>query len=180
MAARFDYNNIDVNKVPVKFYEGTVTRSTALSGGLVVDDAMTYSAQISKGDKVIFYSDANSGGEIVMQKVTLGSNEVNDVHGIVIDDPIGSDDVTATSGTPAHAQRRGGTVKMKGVAMTTMDVTDAGAIRAAYSVKYSESADGVIEGSATLANGDAIAAAYTAASGKIPVLEGYHGFHPAD
>jgi hypothetical protein len=182
MTAVNRYEYPDASAVPVKLEEGAITRADVeLPDGTIVEDAITARASgIVKGDYVAFYSDQNSGGEVVMTKVTLGSNEVNNVHGVVIDSPIGEDNTTATSGTPAHAQRRRATVMMFGHRMTMMDVTSAGALRAGYSALFSESAAGIIEGSATLANGDAVIAAYTAASGEAPVLLGYYGFHPAD
>lgn len=182
MAARFSYKDMDSSKLPVKLYEGTVTKADKFGpDGLLVEDTIAYSAEIQKDDLVAFYSDANSSGEIVVQKVTLGSNEVNDAAGQVIDTPMGNDTVTASSGTPAHAQRRSATIKCFGDPVVhEFDVTSAGAIRAMYSVLFSEAAEGVIEGSATLANGNAVAMAYTAASGIIPVLMGYAGFHPGD
>lgn len=182
MAARFSYKDMDSSCLPVKLFEGTITKADVIGpDGLVIEDTITYQYPIAKGDLVAFYSDQNSGGEVVVQKVTLGSNEVNDAAGIVIDSPMGNDAVTATSGTPAHAQRRSATIKCFGdPIIEEFDVTDAGAIRAMYSVLFSESAAGVVEGSATLANGDAVAMAYTAASGIVPVLMGYAGFHPGD
>lgn len=183
MAARFAYNYgpDEMDKVPVKLYEGTVTIADKLGpDGTTIEDTVTYSAPIAKGDYVAFYSDSNSGGEIVVTKVTLGSNEVNDAVGIVADNPIGNDTVTASSGTPAHAQRRSATIKMFGSRIQEHTATSAGAIRAMYTVLYSEAAAGVIEGSATLANGAMVAAAYTAASGTVPCLMGYYGFHPGD
>lgn len=182
MTAKFRYEYPDASAVPVKLEEGAITRADVeLPDGTIVEDAITARAgAIVKGDYVKFHSDQNSSGEVVMSKVTLGSNEVNDVCGVVIDSPLGEDNTTATSGTPAHAYRRRATVMMFGHRMTMMDVTAAGAIRAQYSVLFSEAAAGVIEGSATLANGDAVAAAYTAASGEVPVLLGYYGFHPGD
>lgn len=182
MAARFSYKDMDSSCLPVKLYEGTITKADVIGpDGLIVEDTITYQYPLEKGDLVSFYSDKNSGGEIVVQKVTLGSNEVNDAAGIVIDAPMGNDAVTATGQTPAHAQRRSATIKCFGdPIIEEFDVTDAGAIRAMYSVLFSESAAGVVEGSATLANGDAVAMAYTAASGIVPVLMGYAGFHPGD
>lgn len=182
MAARFSYKDLDSGRLPVKLYEGTVTKADKFGpDGLLIEDTIAYSAEIQKGDYVAFYSDNGSGGEIVVQKVTLGSNEVNDVHGIVIDTPMGNDTVTASSGTPAHAQRRSATIRCLGdKVIEEFTATSAGAIRAAYSVSFSEAADGVIEGSATLDNGNMVAMAYTAASGIVPVLMGYSGFHPAD
>jgi hypothetical protein len=180
MAAKMLYDYPDASAVPVKLYEGTITKANVIKGGLTVDDAITYNAPIAKGDYVKIRSDENSGGEIVVEKVTLGSNEVNDIHGVVIDSPSGDDQVTATGGTPAHAQRRVATVMFFGHRIRMFDVTIAGAIRGGYSILYSESAAGVVEGSATLANGDAVACAYAAAGSVIPVLLGYYGFHPGD
>jgi hypothetical protein len=182
MAARFSYKDMDSSRLPVKLYEGTITKADVIGpDGLIVEDTITYQYPLEKGDLVSFYSDANSGGEIVVQKVTLGSDEVNNAAGIIIDTPMGNDAVTATSGAPAHAQRRSATIKCFGDPIIhEFDATDAGAIRAMYSVLFSEAAPGVIEGSATLANGDAVAMAYTAASGIVPVLMGYSGFHPKD
>ena len=181
MAARFSYVGIDPNRLPVKLYEGTVTKADKFGpDGLLVEDTVAYQYEIQKGDLVAFYSDANSGGEVVVTKVTLGTNEVNDAAGIVIDTPMGNDTVTASSGTPAHAQRRSATIRCFGVQIEEFDVTAAGNLRAMYSAIFSEAAEGVIEGSATLANGDMVIMAYTAASGIVPVLMGYSGFHPGD
>ena len=182
MTARFSYKDMDSSCLPVKLYEGAITKADVIGpDGLVIEDTVSYAAPLVKGDLVAFYSDTNSGGEVVVQKVTLGSDEVNDAAGIVIDAPMGNDAVTATGGTPAHAQRRSATIKCFGdPIIEEFDVTDAGVIRAMYSVLFSEAAAGVIEGSATLANGDAVAMAYTAASGIVPVLMGYAGFHPKD
>ena len=181
MTAINRYEYPDASAIPVKLEEGAITRADAeMPDGTIVEDAITARASgIVKGDYVKFYSDQNSGGEVVMQKVTLGTNEVNDVHGVVIDSPMGEDNVTATSGTPAHAQRRRATVMMFGHRMTMMQATNA-AIRAAYSVSWNESTANVTELSATLANGNMVAAAYTAASGEVPTLLGYYGFQPSD
>lgn len=182
MTARYSYKGMNSQRLPVKLYEGAITKADKFGpDGLLIEDTVAYAAELQKGDKVAFYSDANSGGEIVVQKVTLGSNEVNDVAGIIIDTPMGNDSVTATSGTPAHAQRRSATIRCLGNPIVEeLDVTDDAAVRAMYSIKYSESKDGVVEDSATLANGRMVAMAYTAASGKVPVLTGYAGFQPAD
>jgi hypothetical protein len=182
MTARFQnqFNSDDMDGVPVKLYEGTVTRSDVVKGGLVIEDVAVYSAPCVKGDLVKFYSDSSNPGVMVMEKVTLGSNEVNDAHGRLVDDPIGADDTTASSGTPINALRRTASVKMFGHRIEEFDNTAAGALRAGYSALFSEAAEGVIEGSATLANGVMVIAAYTAASGIVPCLMGYYGFHPGD
>lgn len=171
-----------MDDIPVVLYEGTVTLSDVeLPDGSIQEDAITRSAALKKGDLVKFYSDSANPGVIQVEKVTLGSNEVNDAVGIISDNPVGADDgVTASSGTPVLAQRRVATIKAFGARIDEFDVTAAGAIRAQYAVSYSEAAAGVIEGSATLANGNMIATAYTAASGIVPVLMGYYGYHPAD
>jgi len=182
MASRYSYKGMSSKILPVKLYEGAITRADKFGpDGLLIEDTVAYDAPIAKGDLVKIRSDETSGGEIVVEKVTLGSDEVNDAIGIVIDTPFGNDTVTATGGTPAHAQRRSASVRCFGDDLIEeFDVTSAGAIRGGYSVLFSESAAGVVEGSATLANGDAVALAYCAASGIIPVLMGYSGFHPGD
>lgn len=176
------YGPQKIDNVPVILYEGAVTLSDVeLPDGSIQEDVITRVAPLKKGDLVKFYSDSSNPGVIQVEKVTLGSDEVNDAVGILSDNPIGGDGgVTAHNGTPVLAQRRVATMKAFGARIEEFDATNAGNIRANYSVKYSEAAAGIIEGSATLANGEMIAAAYTAASGIVPVLMGYYGFHPKD
>ena len=176
------YGPEDMDGIPVILYEGTLTRGdTEGPDGLEIEDAVTRQYPIKKGDLVAFYSDSNNPGVIQVTTVTLGSNEVNDAVGIIGDNPIAKADAVTTSGqVPALAPRRVATMKAFGTRIEEFDVTSAGAIRAMYSVSFSEAAEGVIEGSATLANGDMLAAAYVAASGVVPCLMGYCGFHPAD
>lgn len=168
--------------IPVICYEGTVTRGDVeLPDGSIQSDVITARSEgLKKGDLVKFYSDSSNPGVIIVQKVTLGSNEVNDAVGVLADNPLGNDNTTATGQTPAFAQRRVASMKAFFHRIEEFDVTSAGAIRANYSVLFSEAAEGVIEGSSTLANGNMIAAAYTAASGIVPCAMGYYGFHPGD
>lgn len=170
----------DAENVPVKCYEGTVTKSDVIKGGLTVDDAITYSAPLQKGDLFKVKDDSSGEGYIVVEKVTLGSSEVNDAHGMLVDAPRGDDQVTATSGTPANADRRIATARFFGSKLVVMNVSATAAIRAGYTIVYDEAAEGIKEGSTTLANGSAVNLANTAAGGKAPVLIGYGGFNPAD
>ena len=181
MTARFSYANMDPQRLPVKLYEGTITRADKIGAdGLVVEDTVAYNSQLEKGDLVIFYSDSNSGGEVVVTTAGLGNDNVDNAVGIIIDTPIGNDTVTATNGTPAHAQRRSATIRCFGTQIEEFTAT-AAAIRAMYKVQFSEStADAIEEDSSTLTAGAAVAMAYTAASGICPVLMGYNGFLPAD
>ena len=181
MTARFSYANMDPQKLPVKLYEGTITKADKFGpDGLLVEDTIAYSSELAKGDLVIFYSDSNSGGEVVVQAAGLGSNDVDNAVGIIIDTPFGNDTVTASSGTPAHAQRRSATIRCFGTQIEEFTAT-AAAIRAMYKLQFSEStADAVEEDSATLTQGCNVAMAYTAASGIVPVLMGYNGFMAAD
>ena len=103
MTARFSYANMDPQRLPVKLYEGYVTRADTIGpDGLVVEDAVTYSSQLSKGDYVIPYSDSNSSGEVVVTTAGLGSNDVDNAIGIIIDTPFGADPDTVTTYTPTH------------------------------------------------------------------------------
>ena len=152
-----------------------------LPDGSTQSDVITArSGGLAKGDYVKFYSDSSNPGVIIVEKVTLGSNEVNDAIGVLAEDPKGNDSSTTTGGTPTHALRRVASMKAFGHRIEEFDVTSVGALRANYSALFSEAAAGIIEGSATLANGDMIIAAYTAASGIAPVMMGYYGHHPAD
>lgn len=183
MAARksYNYGPEDMDGIPVVLYEGTATRGdTEGPDGLIIEDAITRQYPLKKGDLVKFYSDSNNPGIVQVEKVTLGSDEVNDAVGRLADDPLAKgDSVTVSGAVPAIGQRRVATMKAFGSRMEEFKATG-GAIRAQYSAKFDESAAGVVEGSATLANGSMVAAAYTALNGITPVLMGYYGFHPED
>lgn len=176
------YGPDKIDSVPVVLYEGTNTLSDVeLPDGSTQKDVITRSAVLKKGDLVKFKDDSTNPGIIQVEKVTLGSNEVNDVVGKITDNPVGGDDESTLTGqVPTITHRRVATVKMFGQRIEEFPVTAAGNIRAMYSALYSEAAAGVIEGSGTLANGNMVIAAYTAASGTVPVLMGYCGFQPGD
>ncbi len=181
MAARFSYADMDPKALPVKLYEGTFTRADTIGpDGLVQEDSGTYSAQLEKGDLVIFYSDSTSNGEVVVTSAGLGSDNVDTAVGVIIDTPFGSDGTTTSGETPAHAQRRSATIRCFGAQIEEFDAT-AAVIRAQYKLQWSEStADAVEEDSATLTQGCNVAMAYTPANGIVPVLMGLNGFMAAD
>lgn len=183
MTARFSYKGMDSQRLPVKLSEGTLTRADTIGpDGLVYEDQGTYSAELQKGDKVIFVSDSNSGGEIVVGAAGLGSNDVDVAVGEIIDVPFGSDGVTASGQTPAHAQRRSATIRCYGdPIIEEFDVDSSAAVRAQYKLQWSEDDAGAVEeDSSTLTAGCNVAMAYTAADGKVPVLMGLSGFMAAD
>lgn len=178
----YGYGPDKIDNVPVKLYEGTVTRGDVeLSNGNIEEDAITArSAGLKKGSFIKFYNDSSKPGVIQVQLAGIGANDVDDAVGIIVDNPLGNDDVTASGGTPAFAQRRTATAKFFGARIQELNATSAAAIRAGYTVLFSESEEGIIEGGTTLANGASVAAAYTAASTPCPVLMGYYGHLPAD
>jgi hypothetical protein len=183
MAARFSYKGMDSQRLPVKLYEGTITKADKFGpDGLLVEDTVAYSAELQKGDKVIFYSDSNSGGEIVVTAAGLGSNDVDVAVGEIIDTPMGNDTATTSSGTPAHALRRSATIRCYGDPIVEeFDVDTGAAVRAQYKLQWSEDDAGAVEeDSSTLTAGCNVAMAYTAADGKVPVLMGLSGFMAAD
>ena len=183
MTARFSYANMDPQKVPVKLYEGYVTVADKIGpDGMVIEDTVAYSAPLVKGDKVKVYSDSTSGGEIVMQKYAEGS-DVDIAYGVVIDTPMGADNTTATTYTPTHALRRSATVRFFGTQIEEHENTSGTYITAGYNVVWDESDDGVVVGALTgntLVNGSAVALAYTAAAGFVPVLRGFNGHGAED
>lgn len=184
MTARFSYANMDPQKLPVKLYEGYVTRADAFGpDGLLVEDAISYSAEVQKGDLVVFYSDSTSsiGGEVIMEVASLGSNDADNAMGIVIDTPFGADPDTVSTYTPTHALRRSATVRLFGTQIEEFTATNA-AIRANYSVQFTESgSEAKVEEDASAAvKGTGVAMAYTAANGICPVLLGFAGNLAAD
>ena len=182
MASRFAYDFTDnLPKIPVKLYEGTATRGDVIGAdGLVLPDAITYSAPIVKGDYVKLKDDSNSGGEIVVEKFVPG-NEENNIIGKIVDSPKGTDAVTTSGQTPAHAQRRRASIGIRAVAVTDM-VAD-GVQVAGQNVVYKESGASVTVtagGAVPAANGVQVALTHALDGVKFPVALGYFGYNPAD
>lgn len=182
MTARFSYADIDVKALPVKLYEGYVTRADTIGpDGLVVEDAISYSSQLSKGSLVIFKSDSNSGGEVVVEAAGLGANDIDNAVGIIIDTPFGNDASTVTTYTPTHALRRSATIRCFGTQIEEFDVDTGAAVRAMYKLQWSEDDAGAVEeDSSTLTAGCNVSMHYAAADAKVGVLMGYNGFMAAD
>jgi hypothetical protein len=182
MAARFAYDFSDnLPKIPVKLYEGTATRGDVIGAdGLVMTDAITYSAPIVKGDYVKLKDDSNSGGEIVVEKFVPG-NEENNIIGRIVDAPKGTDAVTTSGQAPAHAQRRRATLALRAVAVVEM--TADGVQVAGQNCVYKESGASVTVtagGAVPAANGVQVALAHALDATKFPVALGYFEYQPAD
>ena len=182
MTARFSYKNMNPQAVPVKLYEGHVDIADAIGpDGMVIEDAVTYSDKLEKGDLVVFYDSSTSGGEVVVTAAGLGSNDVDNAVGVIIDTPFGNDNSTVTTYTPTHALRRSATVRLFGTQIEEFDVDSGAAVRAMYKLQWSEDdANAVEEDSSTLTAGCNVSMHYAAADAKVAVLMGYNGFMAAD
>jgi hypothetical protein len=183
MAARYDINNIErLPKLPVKCYEYTVTVSSdAVNGrGDTYDRVVIYATPIKKGDRVVPYNDSNSGGEIVVSKYLPG-DDVDQVLGVCLENPSGSDNTTANGGSPAHAQRRVATIAFFGDAVMS-DVDAEGAMTAGYGCGWGESAatPTLVPVTSTPTAGAIVALAYAASGAKFPALYGFSGYGAKD
>jgi hypothetical protein len=183
MTARFSHKYIDnLPRVPVKCYEYTVTvAENAVNGrGDTIDRVVIYATPLEKDDLVVLYADSNSEGEIVVSKYIPG-DDVDQVHGILIDNPEGNDDTTANGGTPAHAQRRTASVAFFGDAVD--DRVDAeGTMTAAYGCGWGESAatPTLVPVTSTPTAGAIVALASVSSGARFPALYGFNGYGAKD
>lgn len=162
-------------KVPAKLYEGTRTEYTGQTNDGGKTTLGVYSAELEKDDWVKL-KDHTTNELILVEKVAAGDDQA---HGILIDDPIGDDNVTASGGTPAAAQRRTGTIAFFGLGVVEMTVSATGAVSPGDRV--GQDADEVmeIEQQTAYASIDGeddpgawISLGYGAAGYKVPVLIG--------
>lgn len=179
MVKLYKYLNY-ANKVPCKLYEGTRTEYTgqADDGGQVT--VGVYSAELSKGD-LVKLKDHTTNGTILVEKAAA-ANDADIAHGILIDDPIGDDNVTASGGTPAAAQQRRGSVVFFGGLIYPFTASATGAISPGDTVAMDENEDNEFEVDQDYAdltatpsntyNGSAISLSYAAAGEQTPILFG--------
>lgn len=170
------YNYLDrFPKIPCQLYEGTRTEYTGQTDDGGKTTLGVYSAELEKGDWVKL-KDHTTNGTILVEIVAAGDDQA---HGILIDDPIGEDTVTASGGTPAAAQRRVGTVAFFGLGVVEMTVSATGAVSPGDRV--GQDADEVMEVEQQTAYssidgeddpGTWISLGYGAAGYKVPVLIG--------
>lgn len=167
-------------KVPCELYEGTRTEYTGQAddgGELTIG---VYSAELEKGD-LVKLKDHTTNGTILVEQAAAGDDK-DVAHGILIDDPIGSDTVTATGGTPAAAQRRSGTVAFFGTGVFPFVASATGAISPGDMVAMDENENNEFEVDVDYAditatpsntyNGSAISLGYAAAGYQTAILFG--------
>ena len=123
MVRRYDYTD-SLPKVPAQLFEGTRTEYTGQNDQGGEDTIGVYSAPINKGD-LVKIKDHTTNGLFLVEKLAAGDNTMV---GIVIDDPIGEDTVTATGGTPAAAQQRTATVAVFAMGVIDLVVSSTGAV----------------------------------------------------
>jgi len=181
MVKKYDY--IDrLPKIPVKLFEGTRTEYT---GQLDTGGETTlgvYSAPVEKWDLVKIKD--HTTNELVLVEAAAAGNEGNFIHGIIIDDPIGSDTVTATGGTPAAAQRRTATMAVFAIGTKEMTVSANAAIAPGDQVGADENETNEIMTLTAYAsvatNGGLYSLGYGAAGQSVPVAINGGFYHPAD
>ena len=123
MVKRYTYTD-SLPKVPANLYEGTRTEYTGQGDDGGESTIGVYSAPISKGD-LVKIKDHTTNGLFLVEKLAAGDNTMI---GMVIDDPIGEDTVTATGGTPATANQRVATVALFGMGVIDLVVSSTGAV----------------------------------------------------
>ena len=123
MVERYQYID-SLPKAPATLYEGTRTEYTGQTDDGGETTVGVYSAVLAKGD-LVKVKDHTTNGLLLVEKVAVDGNVA---HGILIDDPIGEDTVTATGGTPAVADRRTGTVAFFGQGIIDLVVSSTGAV----------------------------------------------------
>jgi len=177
------YNYIDkMVKIPVKLYEGTRTEYTGQTDDGGETTIGVYSAPVEKWDFVKIKDHTTNG--LVLAEAATSGNEGNFIHGIIIDDPIGEDTVTATGGTPAAAQRRTATMAVFAMGVKEMTVSANAAVSPGDKVGLDENETNEIMTLTAYAsvatNGDLISLGYGAAGYSVPVAIGCTCYHPAD
>jgi len=181
MVKKYDY--IDrLPKIPVQLYEGTRTEYTGQAddgGELTIG---VYSAPVEKWDFVKIKD--HTTNELVLAEAATAGNEGNFIHGIIIDDPIGEDTVTATGGTPAAAQRRTATMAVFAMGVKEMTVSANAAISPGDQVGADENENNEVMTLTAYAsvttNGGLYSLGYGAAGYSVPVAIGGSFYHPAD
>ena len=161
----------------VNAYEGTLTRytnSVSPNGG-VNDGAAVYSAPLTTGDLVVIYQHTNNG-EIQVQKAAAG---VDVVHGIVISEPEGIDNTTATGATPTSTYQRRVDIAFFGIGIIELVVSSTGAVNPGDIVGLDSDESMQVEtqiaynGAITVAtNGGFVAMSYGTDGEYIPILVG--------
>jgi hypothetical protein len=161
----------------VNAYEGTLTRYTSSvspTGG-VNEGAAVYSAPLTVGDLVVLYQHTVNG-EIQVQKAAAG---VDIVHGIVVAEPSGIDNTTASSGTPTHVYQRKVDVAFFGLGIIELLVSSTGAVEPGDIVGLDADEANQVEtqiahdGSITVGtNGGFVALSYGTDGQYLPVLVG--------
>ena len=171
----------NANKIPCNLYEGTRTEYTGQTDTGGETTVGVYSAELEKGD-LVKLKDHSTNGTILVE-LAAAANDADIAHGILIDDPIGEDTVTASGGTPAAAQQRTGTVVFFGNPVVyPMMASATGAICPGDMVAMDESEDSEFEVDVDYAditatpsntyNGSAISLGYAAAGSYTPILFG--------
>jgi hypothetical protein len=181
---RFEFTE-HMPKIPVKLYEGTLTRYDVMGvDGKMQDDVGVYSAPVVKGDLVRIKTHTTNG-LILMEKAAAGDDK-DWAHGIVVDNPIGEDNATASSGTPAAAYQRTCTVALFAQGVITLTVSATGAVSPGDSLALDENEDNEVQvltqyASVGIAsNGGWVSLGYGAAGYTIPVAIGMSCAGPAD
>ena len=111
-------------KVPCSLYEGIRTEYTGQADDGGETTIGVYNKELEKGD-LVKLKDHSTAGTILVEILAAGDDIA---HGILLDDPIGEDTVTASAATPAAAQQRTGTVGFFAQAIKPFTVSSTGAI----------------------------------------------------
>jgi hypothetical protein len=172
---RNEYKSFPIKTVNA--YEGTLTRTTGSfspTGG-TNEGVAVYSAPLAKGDLVVLYQHTTNG-DIQVQKAAAG---VDVVHGIVVADPFGIDNTTASSGTPTHAYQRKVDIAFFGLGIIELVVSSTGAVEPGDIVGLDADEVTQVEtqiahdGSITVAtNGGFVALSYGTDGQTIPIMVG--------
>lgn len=176
MASRSAFNAM--GGLPVKTvqaFEGTLTRYDSVSPrGGNNEGAAVYQYPIVKGDFVKIKTHAVQG-QVLVERSAAGDELV---HGIAVASPQGIDNTTATTDTPAAANRRLVDVAFFGIAIVEMGVSATGAVSPGDVIGFDADERNEIEtqiayGSvATGDQGKMVALGYSAAGSFVPVLIG--------
>ena len=174
------YEYIDgLPKLPCNLYEGIRTEYTGQADDGGETTIGVYNKELEKGD-LVKLKDHSTAGTILVEICAAGDDIA---HGILIDDPIGEDTVTASAATPAAAQQRTGTVAFFAQGMYSFTASSTGAISPGDILGLDANEENELEVELDYANIVATpsivtypaaftAASYAAAGGKLGVLIG--------
>lgn len=109
--------------VTMKLNEGNLTRADVIGpNGGIIEDVVSYASQLEKGDLIIMDPAATSNDIMVATAAPVSA--VGLMHGVLVSQPFGVDEVTVSGAPPAITYQRVADVALFGLGIIELEAAD--------------------------------------------------------